>query len=99
MTSENHPTYYFNGIQYNSEFFKSSSDCINLSEANSKYLSRQGNPTSIATSTTFTGSILASGTVRANTSFINSDGTTQTSAYTGAAPLAGLYNNSNTYFI
>ena len=95
MTSVNPPTYYFNGIQYNSEFFKSSSDCINLSEANSKYLSRQGNPTSIATSTTFTGSILASGTIRANTSFINSDGTTQTSAYTGAAPLAGSYTNSN----
>jgi hypothetical protein len=59
MTSVNPPTYYFNGIQYNSAFFNSSSDCITLSQADSKYLGRQGNPISIATSTTFNNSLIA----------------------------------------
>jgi len=55
MSSSIPPTFYFDGIQYNSDFFKSSTDALTLDYANDNYLSRVGAPTSIASNTTFTG--------------------------------------------
>ena len=57
MTTNNPPTFYFNGIDFNDAFYIPSSTGITLSYANSNYLARQGTATSIATSTSFSGSV------------------------------------------
>ena len=66
MSSTIPPTYYFNGIQYNSDFFTSSSAPVTLDYANENYLGRVGNPNSIASSTNFTGDLVIAGDVNFN---------------------------------
>jgi hypothetical protein len=66
MSSTIPPTYYFNGIQYNSDFFKSSTDGVTLDYAENNYLSRTGAPTSIASNTNFTGDLTIAGQVNFN---------------------------------
>jgi len=89
MTSNVPPKPWYNGIIFNPEFFSNNTDTITISYANSTYLRRVGNPTSIATLTTFTGSLLVNGTIQYN------DLTSQNSAFTGAGALNGSYTNSN----
>ena len=62
MTSSVPPNPWYNGIIYNPDFFKSNTDTITIAYANATYLRRIGNPTSIATLTTFTGSVSVQGT-------------------------------------
>ena len=66
MSSSVPPTYFFNGIQYNSDFFKSSTAPVTLDYATGNYLSRVGVPTSIASSTNFTGNLVIAGDVNFN---------------------------------
>ena len=95
MTSVPPPKYYFNGIQYNSNFFTSSTSGITMDYGNSHYLARTGAPTSIASNTYFTGDLNISGQTVFNDSIQLDDGTTQLSAYTGAVALAGAYTTTN----
>jgi len=58
MSSTYSPPYpYFNGINYNSQFFTASSQGLTQSQGDIRYLGRTGNPTSIATNTTFTNKV------------------------------------------
>ena len=62
MTSYVPPNPWYNGIIYNPAFFTANTDTITIAYANATYLRRIGNPTSIATLTTFTGSVSIQGT-------------------------------------
>jgi hypothetical protein len=89
MTSYVPPNPWYNGIIYNPEFFSNNTDTITISYANATYLRRIGNPTSIATLTTFTGSLSVQGSLQ----FV--DATSMNSAYTGAGTLNGSYTLAN----
>lgn len=89
MSSYVPPNPWYNGIIYNPEFFTANTDTISIAYANKTYLRRIGNPTSIATLTTFTNSVLINGSLQF------SDATSMNSAYTGAGALMGSYTSAN----
>jgi len=60
MSEQNPPTFYFTNINYNSQFFIDGNSSISQSQLNN-YLLRIGSPTSIATNTTFTGTLTTNG--------------------------------------
>ena len=61
MTEYTPPSYQFTGLNYNPQFFEQPDATVALdtTKGDARYLQRIGNPTSIATATTFTGSIVA----------------------------------------
>ena len=63
MTDYPPPEYQFTGLNYNPEFFQQQSgqSTLDTTTGDIRYLQRTGNPTSIASNTTFTGSITANG--------------------------------------
>jgi hypothetical protein len=89
MSSSVPPNPWYNGIIYNPAFFTANTDTITIAYANATYLRRIGNPTSIATLTTFTGSVSIQGSLQ----FV--DATSMNSAYTGAGALMGSYTSAN----
>jgi len=58
MSSITPPEYYFNGIDYNSQFFNTSSTSgVSINYANTNYLKRRGTATSIASGTLFNNTV------------------------------------------
>jgi hypothetical protein len=57
MSSISPPLFSFSGINYNPAFFTSSDSAITLNYANTNYLKRVGTPNSVASATTFTGTL------------------------------------------
>ena len=59
------PTYFFNGIIFNSSFYNTSSTGLTLSQAYQLFLQRTGYPVSTAIDTTFDGALQVDGTLSA----------------------------------
>jgi hypothetical protein len=63
MSSITPPLFSFSGINYNPAFFTPSNSAITLDYANTNYLKRTGTPNSVATATTFNGTLTTTGKI------------------------------------
>lgn len=88
MTDYTPPEYQFTGLNYNPEFFQQQSgqSSLDTTTGDIRYLQRTGNPTSIASNTTFTGSITANGSTFT--------GTNQFTGGSVSAPTVSTTDNS-----
>ena len=75
---------YFKGANYNNAFFKTNTSGISYAYATKQFLARIGNPSSIATSTSFSGNITSTGAIACNGRLTTSSPQDSTSPTTGA---------------
>lgn len=104
MSSTYSPPYpYFNGINYNSQFFTASSQGLTQSQGDIRYLGRTGNPTSIATNTIFTGQItttdLSVSNVIQGTALNATNATNAVNATNATNAYSNNTNTNGTYYL